>query len=165
MTKPPSPTSRPGQRKGFADSTLPLAHESDSDTAWDQFHDLEARQNARFADTQPGDSSTLPPAALARLKAPPRNIGVTMDEVLVEARRNNRVCPQPVFWYQLYDLLPDAPRRPAPPPEGQTWRTSSSLARRMMLRDHLEFAERSGVLDAVMAMLRKLREEDWVHME
>jgi hypothetical protein len=162
MNKPPPPPARrPGQGV-FADSHLPQAHESDSDTVWEQFRDLEARENARFADTQPADKSLLLDA-LAR-KPAPRPAGMSIDDVLVEARRNNRVCPQPVFWFQLYDMLPEGPRRPVPPPDGPAWRAASSLAKRMALRDHLEYADRAGALPAIATLLRGLREQDWLHM-
>ena len=161
MNKPAPPPARP-PRNVFADTNLPQAHESNTDSAWQQFQDLEHRENARFADTQPADKSLLLDA-LKRQPAPnPQNL--TVDDVLVEARKNNRVCPQPVFWFQLYDLLPEGPRRPAPPPDGPAWRASSSLAKRMALRDQLEYAARVGTLSAVMAFLKKMREQDWLHM-
>ena len=161
MNKPVPPPGRDPARGVFADTNLPQADESNTDSAWQQFQDLENRQNARFADTQPADKSLLPPGLMTRKPATPGN---SIDDALVEARRNNRVCPQPVFWFQLYDLLPEAVRKPAPPPDGPAWRTASSLAKRMALRDHLEFADRSGKLAPVIAYLRKLREQDWLHM-
>jgi hypothetical protein len=33
-----------------------------------------------------------------------------LDEVLAEAQRNNRVCPQPLKWNELYELLPSKRR-------------------------------------------------------
>lgn len=160
MNEPkPPPPKRPNL---FSDSHLPQADESNSDTVWEQFRALEATHNARFADTQPADKSLLMDA-LAR-KPAPRAGGMSIDDVLVEARRNNRVCPQPVFWFQLYDLLPESPRRPVPPPDGPAWRAASSLAKRMALRDHLEYANAAGVLPAVMSFMRGLREENWLHM-
>lgn len=162
MNKPAPPS---GNRPGglFGDTNLPQAHELDTDSAWQVFRNLEDRQNAHFAETQPADKSILLDA-LSRRPAP-RPQGASIDDVLVEARRNNRVCPQPVFWFQLYDLLPEGPRRPAPPPDGPAWRSASSLAKRMALRDQLEYADRAGALPAVLTFLRTLREEDWLHME
>lgn len=32
----------------------------------------------------------------------------TLDEVLAEVQKNNRVCPQPKKWNELYELLPMA---------------------------------------------------------
>lgn len=34
----------------------------------------------------------------------------TLQEALTEAQKNNRVCPQPQEWQQLYDLLPNKKR-------------------------------------------------------
>jgi hypothetical protein len=164
MNTPAPPPGRPPAKPIFADTNLPTAKELTSDSAWQQFHHLEARQNAGFADTQPADKSLLL-EALKHQRRPAGPQGLSVDDVLVEARRNNRVCPQPVFWFQLYDLLPEGPRRPAPPPDGPVWRSSSSLAKRMALRDQLEYADRVGVLPAVNTFLRKMREQDWLHME
>ena len=167
MPKTPPPSAGPAPAKDFADSTkLPEARESTSDTTWELFKDLETRENARFAETEQVEHNHTNFPRTVRVPRPggSRN-AATLDEALVEARKNERVCPQPVFWYQLFDLLPPLPRRPDPPPEGQSWRTASAAAKRVMLRDHLDFAERSGVLDKVLALLRKLREADWVHEE
>jgi len=36
---------------------------------------------------------------------------IALEEVLIEARRNQRVCPQPRKWKELYDLLPGKRRK------------------------------------------------------
>lgn len=35
---------------------------------------------------------------------------ITFDDVMDETRKNNRVCPQPVRWQELYEMLPDKKR-------------------------------------------------------
>jgi hypothetical protein len=30
----------------------------------------------------------------------------TLEEVLREVQKNGRVCPQPMIWNELYDMLP-----------------------------------------------------------
>jgi hypothetical protein len=45
----------------------------------------------------------------------------TKEEVLAEAQRNNRVCPQPQKWSELYELLPNKRRK------GNGWEPSLPL--------------------------------------
>lgn len=144
---------------------IPLAEavEADSDTAWQQFQDLSARHEAQFARTAPAEFTHRAPAP-APASAPRGPQPPTLDQVLALARRHNRVCPKPAQWQALYMSLP--PRQPAlaPPLTGPAWNATPSLAKRMALRDHLEWAERSGRLAAVQQFLERLAEDDWHHM-
>ena len=84
---------------------------------------------------------------------------------MVEARRNNRVCPRPNHWQALYDLLPDKKKnKPTPPLIGPSWNSSPSITKRTCLREHFEWAEQHGVLEEVLAFVRALPETDWFHM-
>jgi hypothetical protein len=87
-------------------TTIPEAVELNGDSAWNQFQDLAARQDAGYAATEP---SALAGALKTGATAP-----ATLDQVLLEARRLNRVCPKPMQWVRFYALLPD--RRPGMPP-------------------------------------------------
>lgn len=115
-----------------------------------------------FAPTEP---MTLEPA-LAELSLAP--VEVTLYEVMAELRRNNRVCPQPTRWFEFYRVLIDAsPRskRPAEPPSASAWSSTPPLAKRMALREHVEWAQAHGCLQAAYDFLRRLPESDWHHME
>ncbi|MBC7378280.1 MAG: hypothetical protein H7346_12730 [Burkholderiaceae bacterium] len=141
-------------------TTIPEAVELNGDSAWNQFQDLAARQDAGYAATEP---SALAGALKA---ATPGPAPATLDEVLLEARRLNRVCPKPMQWVRFYALLPDRrPGMPPPPLQGRSWEQTSSLGKRMVLRDQIEWAAARGGLDKAMAHLRSLREEDWLHMD
>jgi hypothetical protein len=37
----------------------------------------------------------------------------TLDEALVEIQNNNRICPQPQKWQQLYEMLPQKQQKGA----------------------------------------------------
>ena len=170
MTKKPAPpTTRPTFGK-----TVPAgeATELTGESAWVQFEDLAARQDASFAATQRADSTqrgstTIPGALLQRkLKAVVPPSRATLDDAMVEARRHNRVCPKPLYWYQLYDLLPaKTETEPAPPLDGRDWQTSSALNKRMVFRDHLEWAANHGALAEAMRFMAGLREDEWLHMD
>ena len=151
-------------KRPFADSMpMPVAVERDTDSAWVQFQDLSSRQDARFAATVPQALVRAAPENAAQ--APQRARAITLDEVLLEARRGNRVCPVPVLWHEFFDLLPDkTPGQPTAPLDARAWRETSSLAKRMVFREQLEWAEARGALGAAMDFIRKMREEDWHHM-
>lgn len=164
---------------------LPDVREENSDTAWDLWTTLAAKEDVVFADTTPasipmplpqGDrryATTVPAALTSRAAAPARSApagkGVVLGDVLAEARRNNRLCPRPLAWQRLYEMLPDKTQgqrgwQPPPPLTGTAWSTTPPLAKRMCLRDRIEWAETHGCLDGVHAFLKGLPEEEWHHM-
>ena len=57
---------------------------------------------------------------------------VALEQVLSEAQKNNRVCPQPQNWQELYELLPNKKRggewvEPGPPSYSRTGETTAQL--------------------------------------
>ena len=191
MATPPDKPLRPAPPDPLYPSDLiplPDVREESSDSAWATWSALSAKQNANFADTAPasipmpllpkGDrryATTVPsalssdrPAAEAARRAP---VGkrVMVSEVMVEVRRNNRLCPQPTAWQRLYELLPDKKQgpqgwQPQPPVSGAAWSATPALAKRMCLRDHIEWADSHGCLAEVLSFLKELPEEQWHHM-
>lgn len=187
-TDPKSRPIPPGDPSTWSDldrHELPHANEDESDTAWATFQALS--EPVEFAPTQPasmpmplpkGDpryATTVPgalmrdttPAPLGPLAPPVHRI--TLDAVVAEARRNNRVCPQPQPWQQLYEMLPDKKQNgrtwePPPPLTGSAWGVTPSMTKRMCLRDQLEWAEKKGRLAEVYAFLKALPEESWHHV-
>jgi hypothetical protein len=189
--------STPGQRPppendptSFSDldrNDVPDAKVSESDTAWALWQDANTPPpDTNFAATQPpsvpmplpdGDrryARTVPQglmkdAAPSPLKSPSAQ-GVTIAQALAEARRSNRVCPQPQAWQKLYEMLPGKRQdgrnwEPMPPLTGSAWAATASIAKRVCLRDHIEWAARQGCLDAIYAYLKDLPESDWYYME
>jgi hypothetical protein len=160
---------------------VPEVSESNSDSDWAAFSELQAGQEQRFAATQPasipmplpkGDlryaptaPSPLRPAAPEAAPAKPRK-AATLDDAMQEARRNNRVCPIPEIWQRIYDGLPADGRgkRAAPPLTGPAWAATPSLSKRMCFRDHLDWAETHGALDGVLASMKEMPEHHWHHM-
>lgn len=157
----------------------PEAVETDTDTGWAEWSGLAAAENRKFADTAPGTGSTryttddrgyapTTPAPLQDLQARPAAAVVrelTVVEVMVEARKNNRVCPKPARWLQLYEMLPDKRRsEPAPPLVDAAWNDTPSIPKRMCLREHIEWAESHGCLQQVFTFMKSLQEDEWHHM-
>lgn len=158
----------------------PDAVEKDTDTSWALFTDLAASENRGFADTAPPTdtmrfsadersyAATVPAALQGVPKAPARR-ELSVAEVIVEARRNNRVCPKPARWQQLYDMLAGKKQsgagwEPPPPLVDAAWLGTPSIPKRMCLREHIEWAASHGSLEQVYTFMKSLPENEWHHM-
>lgn len=118
---------------------LPEVVESNSDTVWHTFLQLDAQHAAKAE--------------------------VSFDEVMALARRFNRICPVEPEWLRLQGILADCAGPDAPEAvQGSTFRKMPPLARRMALRDLVECAAQRGCLPAVHAFLHALPEDRWTHM-
>lgn len=82
---------------------------------------------------------------------------------------NNRVCPMPGKWHELWEMLPDKKRKgsggwePSLPLILAAWDDSPGLLKVMRLQEHIDYAEKHGDLEKVDAFLRLLTEEEWFH--
>jgi hypothetical protein len=147
------------------------AVEKDTDSAWQLW--LDANKTAQASGTDPRYARTAPqglttePGALSRASAAGagRLAPATVEEAMVEMRRNNRVCPRPRPWQMLYDMLPEGKLRPDPPLIDEAWNTTASINKRTLLRKQLQWAADHGRLDAVMDFLESLPEDVWFHMD
>jgi len=175
-TLPPKPPAEPffhGDR-----ATAPMALEESSESAWQRFEDLQKSHDVQFAPTEVADSlpsgarafqTTLPAAREAQLHARRAAVRqITVDQVMLLARRNNRACPLPGPWAELHALLPAHNARgrslaPPPPIGGPDWDQVSPMQKRLRVRDHIEWADRAGVLREVHEFLARLPEEEWLH--
>lgn len=92
-----------------------------------------------------------------------------LDEVLAEVQKNQRVCPQPRKWQQLFDMLPDKQRKGAgwepalPLILAALWDTPD-MSKMVRLREHIEWAASHGYLEEVSLFLRELPEDQWHHL-
>ena len=91
-------------------------------------------------------------------------------DLLSYVRTDRRICPQPLQWNALWELLPDRRRsgsgwKPAPPLILATWWHTSSLEKQQRLQEQIEYAAQHGALDAVDAFLRSLKPEHWRSLE
>lgn len=94
---------------------------------------------------------------------------VTIDEVLAEAGKNNRVCPQPLRWNELWEMLPGRRRKgvgwePALPLILAAWWDTPAMLKALRLREHVEWASSHGCLEQVFAFLSSLPESEWHHV-
>lgn len=168
-------------RRSMDSSPMPLVKEIDGDAGWDEWERAVQHQDEGFAPTAPASlqaahgahsewfattqSSSLPAAAAPRAPARPRN-EVTLDQVLQEARRDNRVCPKPDKWLSLYALLAANAKDaalPPPPLTGAVWERAPALPKRMCFIEHLEWAAAQGCLTVVLAFVKSLADDDWLY--
>jgi hypothetical protein len=90
-----------------------------------------------------------------------------LEQILSYCAENDRVCPMPLPWHQVWDMLPAKKHgsgwKPAPPFIFAAWWEASDEAKRKRLALHLRWAAEHGVLDGVAAFLRSLPENEWHH--
>jgi hypothetical protein len=120
-------------------------------------------EEAGYAVTAPLPLGTVRAAASA--SAAPAE--PTLADLLIEIRRNNRVCPQPIAWEAFYRLLGEnaagAPL-PARPLVGRDWASTPALAKRMCLRAQVEWAAGHDCVNAAYRYLSKLPDAEWHYM-
>ena len=93
---------------------------------------------------------------------------ITVDDVLAEARKSQRICPLPKRWAELYELLPERRRlgggfEPPAPLILAAWHDAPALLKTLRLQEHIEWAAAHGALEEVFDFMRGLPEEDWYH--
>lgn len=138
---------------------LPEVVESESDSTWELFQQLQSGAASLFADTVPSSAAPLQHAAGVTQAA--TGVRAALDA----ARRNNRVCPSGAHWERFYDLLKHTTGLTPPPLPSPSERNAlPKLVRRMLLRDQVEWAADLGYVALVVRFFNALPEEQWVHM-
>lgn len=94
----------------------------------------------------------------------------TLNDVLIEVEKNERVCPQPMKWNELWEMLPNKRRKgtgwePSLPLILAAWWDTPILLKKLRLREHLEWASQHGCINTVYNFLINLNEDDWYHGE
>jgi hypothetical protein len=188
---PTNPKNPPPRRPGELDVPYalgdkipaPEAVERNGESVWALWSEVNQQHENRFADTAPasvmhrpsedqGWAKTQPASAL---QAAPRARRVeaqplfTLEAAMLVARRNNRVCPRPEHWQELHGLLPARTttrgvQTPPVPPTGPAWSKTAPLTKRLLFREHIEWAEAQGALENLMAFMQTMPETDWLHM-
>ena len=146
---------------------LPEAREG-GDSAWAQWHEASLRLDLAFAPTEPSGIGQMHTESgtgeVVATETRPHLLSA--QALMVVARRNNRACPDPQHWIQLYQQLGggSCAGLQAPPLQPWLWSQLSGLQRRLRFREHVEWAERHGCIHQVAQFMARLNEGDWVHM-
>ena len=172
------------KRPNVYGDSIPLsdAKELGENTGWALWNEAIEKTHRQFEHTAPqtaphppdgGDTRYAPtePSALSSTREAPANPAppkVTVEDVMVEARKNNRVCPKPTQWAALFgkfrEWAPAGAHLPPPPLSGDSWQRTPPLAKRMAFRAHVEWAEEQQCLTQLLRFLRQLAEGEWQHM-
>ena len=96
-------------------------------------------------------------------------VSSTAQELIAYCRQSRRVCPQPLRWQELWELLPARERvgngwQPASPLILATWWDTSDLEKMARLAEHLKWAQQNGALASASTYLRNLKEKEWHHL-
>ena len=89
----------------------------------------------------------------------------TLEDVINFAKSNARVCPLPEPWTELWNMLPKTNGESPPAPLVDAAWALPARSKMIRLREHLEYADRHGVLADVDAFLQSLSESDWLHLQ
>ncbi len=95
---------------------------------------------------------------------------VNIENVLEEVKKNNRVCPQPNRWNDIWEMLPNKERvgngwKPALPLILAAWHDTPHLSKILRFKEHLEWAADNGNLEEVYQFLKNLNENEWYHTD
>ena len=136
---------------------LPEVVECNSDSTWKMFLALQSGQT--FPQTEP--SGVVP----FWVQEPEEDATLTVQEVMVEARRSNRVCPDHQQWQRFHALLKQATGAEPPPPLTRAEAaTTPPLVKRIRVRDQVEWAAEHGQLALALDFFRSLPEDQWAHI-
>lgn len=150
-------------------SRLPVPEAQEGgDSAWEYWQEASRRLDLAFAPTEPSSLAPLTTGSELSDLLPagkPSHL-LNSHNLMVIARRNNRVCPRPPQWTVLYERLQCERHHGPPPPPVEPWLWShlSGLQKRLRFREHVEWAEGHGRLGVVAEFMSGLAEGDWVHM-
>ena len=94
----------------------------------------------------------------------------SLNSLLEYCQDNNRICPLPTKWDELWNLLPYRRRvvggwEPALPLILSAWWHTSNLEKALRLAEHVRWAARHGSLSEIDPFLRALPEAEWHHLD
>src|SRR5215210_2090118 len=77
------------------------------ESSWELWREASRQMDEAFADTQPSDVAPLSVGTGTTDEKPAsrQRSALTADTLMTMARRNNRACPQPPLWTELYHAL------------------------------------------------------------
>ena len=88
------------------------------------------------------------------------------DDLARYCRENGRVCPMPDHWAALWEILQSRTRAglrlPALPLILGGWHAPHGM-KMERLKEHIDWADKHGLLDDVDKFLRSLPESEWAH--
>jgi hypothetical protein len=92
-----------------------------------------------------------------------------ISELLGYCQSNNRVCPKPVDWIQLWQILIDRKKsgtewQLSGPPIRAAWWHTTDPKKQARFSDHISWACDHGLYEEVHQFIRSLSENQWHHL-
>jgi hypothetical protein len=92
----------------------------------------------------------------------------TLEELIQYCKDNDRVCPQPQLWNEMWNKLKDKKQigagwEPPLPLILAAWYVSPDSSKQFRLVQHLNWADSHGQLKEISDFLISLTEEQWFH--
>lgn len=85
-------------------------------------------------------------------------------ELIDYCKENNRICPMPDYWNELWKRLKNKKRKePAVPLILGAW-NEPALLKQLRFFEHLEWAKEQGQLEEISDYVKSLKEENWYHL-
>lgn len=93
---------------------------------------------------------------------------VTLLQIIELCASEDRVCPKPIKWEDLWKLLKNKKRNgnswiPSLPLILAAWDFTSDSSKKERLIEHLKWADEQNQLDEIFQYLSALNESDWHH--
>ena len=87
-----------------------------------------------------------------------------LEDLEAFCRSEGRVCPMPVYWTRLWEMIKraDVDNEVPLPLILEAWNETTHLDKMVRLVEHLQHAEANGPLDAVDSYLRELPLSRWL---
>jgi len=90
------------------------------------------------------------------------------QEIIDYCQINNRICPLPQKWNELWLLLKERKQagnnwEPPLPLILGAWNNTSNLLKKERLKEHIKWAEQQNQLIVICDFLHSLKEVDWFH--
>jgi hypothetical protein len=91
-----------------------------------------------------------------------------IKEIIKLCEINNRICPQPQKWNELWGLLKNKKRagnswEPPLPLILAAWHCTSDYLKKERFIEHISWAEKENQLNEILDFLTRLNESDWHH--
>ena len=93
---------------------------------------------------------------------------ISCDSLIAYCRENSRVCPMPMQWNEMWNLLPYRKQvcsgwEPALPLILAAWHDTPEIYKIIRLEEHIRWAEKHDVLEEIYVFLNNLTEDQWFH--
>jgi hypothetical protein len=93
----------------------------------------------------------------------------TLENLISFCKQNNRICPQPQYWNELWIKLKNKKQIsngpiPSPPLILAAWWETPPIFKQIRFLEHIKWAAQNDQLEETYSFLQKLGDEDWFYL-